>query len=355
MADYDSILEAMTSRYTALTGNSPDDASDIGVRLKTLACQLAELCGEAETLRLQSFPLTAAGEALEMHAASRGLARKAGSKASGALAFSREHAAGYDTRIPAGTICQTAGDAPLRFVTAQDAVLPGNLLSAEVPAEAEETGRAGNVTAGQVMAMVNPPQGITAVTNAAAFFGGTDAETDDALRERLRESYRPLSNGANAAYYRALALSQEGVGSAAVLPLARGVGTVDIAVWGEGQPVPATAVARLQALADAKKSLGVDVLARQAETVDVDLTAAVAPADGWSYESAEAAARAAALAYFAGLGVGEPALLAGLFSALMGAPGVANCRITAPAADVRPLGDRAVRAGTLTLSQMEVA
>lgn len=48
------------------------------------------------------------------------------------------------------------------------------------------------------------------VENPEGFSGGQDAETDDELRSRLLESYHAVSNGSNAAYYRRLALAQDG-------------------------------------------------------------------------------------------------------------------------------------------------
>ena len=70
--------------------------------------------------------------------------------------------------------------------------------------------------------MVTPVQGITGVTNPAAFAGGEDEEGDEELRRRLLESYRSISNGTNRAYYLKEALAFEGVASAAVLTGRRG-------------------------------------------------------------------------------------------------------------------------------------
>ena len=64
-------LQKMQSRYEELTGMKADDASDIGVRLKILAEQLAMLKGQLEEVKRQTFAQTACGEALERHAAAR--------------------------------------------------------------------------------------------------------------------------------------------------------------------------------------------------------------------------------------------------------------------------------------------
>ena len=96
-------LQKMQSRYEELTGMKADDASDIGVRLKILAEQLAMLKGQLEEVKRQTFAQTACGEALERHAAARGLSRKPASFARGEVVFSRTVPAAEDIVIPKGT------------------------------------------------------------------------------------------------------------------------------------------------------------------------------------------------------------------------------------------------------------
>ena len=42
MDTYDGILQRMREKYRVQTGHWPDDASDIGIRLKVLAGELAD-------------------------------------------------------------------------------------------------------------------------------------------------------------------------------------------------------------------------------------------------------------------------------------------------------------------------
>lgn len=64
-----------------------DSASDVGIRFAVLAEQLALLQQELETAQQQAFAQTATGQALEMHAAQRGLSRKQAVYASGTAVF----------------------------------------------------------------------------------------------------------------------------------------------------------------------------------------------------------------------------------------------------------------------------
>lgn len=117
-----------------------------------------------------------------------------------------------DVTIPAGTVCMTAEE--VRFATLTSTVLAAGTLQAEAPAEAVAGGAAGNVGPGEIQILTACPVAVTGCTNPAAFAGGSDAESDEELRERILESYRRLPNGANAAWYEQTALSYGGVAEA---------------------------------------------------------------------------------------------------------------------------------------------
>ena len=76
-------LTAMRTRYRQLTGSDPGQDSDIGIRLALLAGQLDLLEEELAAVRTAMDPETAAGAALDRHAAARGLTRRAAVGAAG--------------------------------------------------------------------------------------------------------------------------------------------------------------------------------------------------------------------------------------------------------------------------------
>lgn len=76
-------------------GYVPDDASDIGIRMKTLAGEIFSLESSLDFLKRQMFPTTATGEYLDKHAEMRGLKRKPAIKASGKLMFYVERPLSY--------------------------------------------------------------------------------------------------------------------------------------------------------------------------------------------------------------------------------------------------------------------
>ena len=214
MSYYDQLLERMLSYYKNQTKCTPDKASDVMIRMQVLAAQLDECCQRAEEASRQAFPGTATGEWLERHAAMRGLARKPGAKATGVVSFRRSTPAGYDIHIPVGTVVQSAGAEPLRFVTVRDCVLAGALTSVIATVEAAEPGSRYNLKTGSITVMVTPPPGVTQLTHVTACQGGTDPESDGELRSRLLDSCRAPAVGTSPGWYRALALAQSGVGKA---------------------------------------------------------------------------------------------------------------------------------------------
>lgn len=354
MGYYDTLLERMSNNFRNQTGVEPDHASDVMIRMRVLAAQLDLLCQNAEEVTRQAFPATATGEYLERHAALRGLSRKEGSKAAGTVNFWRNTPAGYNISIPAGTVVQSSGAEALRYVTVWDAVLPGTAVNVSVTVEAVEPGAKYNLRTGSITVMVTPPAGITRVTHDATCRGGTDSESDEDLRQRLLESCRLPAVGGSPGYYRAMALSQNEVGKAKVVPACRGGGTVDVVVYGGAGPLSQSKLGELQRLFQDKRDLGIDVLVRQAVTTPVTLELELAVEEGWDYETARESCQAALLAESQKLDIGEPWLLARMGRVIMDQPGVYNYRIKLPSADAYPLEDHLLVLGGVTVTPMEV-
>ena len=86
---FEEIYAHMAEEYKTLAGVEPEDAADVSIRLKVLAGELYTVLCAAESLKLNCFPQTAAGEALDLHAEERGLVRKDAVKSVGTLTFSR--------------------------------------------------------------------------------------------------------------------------------------------------------------------------------------------------------------------------------------------------------------------------
>lgn len=339
----------MKTKYASLAGFTPDDASDIGIRIKTLAGEIYSLESAVEWLRRETFAQTATGTRLEQRAAEHGVSRRGAVPAAGTLTFGRSTALWFSTVVPAGTVCATSGNGSARYVTTADGTLPAGQLTLDVPAKAETAGTAGNTLSGTVTMMITPPPSMETVTNKAAFTGGEDAESDDSLRTRLMEKCALPGNGTNAAWYRQMALSCPGVHSANVVSRPNGAGTVAVYLGGVGAGAPASAVAAVQELLSAKKEINVDVTVAAASPVAVDVTCAIRPKSGYSFAAAQESVWLAMYDYFSSLGVGETVVLAAMNLKIFAAGCVDDCVFSSQ--NQTPAANQIAVAGTLKVTE----
>ena len=351
MRTVEAIYEALRAACEERCGCVIGDSCDMAVRLYAAAAQIQALEVQAEWVARQSFPQTAEGEMLDRHAEMRGITRLGAERAEGVLRFSVSQAATTDLAIPAGSVCLTrSGEA---FGTTEEGVLKAGELSVDIPAQAVEAGAAGNVAAGRIALMSPYPAGIQRCTNPAAFAGGRDSEDDGSLRARVLESFRRLPNGANAAFYEAAALGHSGVAAAKAVGRARGTGTVNVYLTSPaGMPSQALLTEVEADLAERREiAVEVKVLAPAAATVNV--AAAVKPEAERSFAEVKTAVEEAVRQHFTGALLGKGVLLAELGSLIYQVEGVANCRLTAPTADLAAAATVLPVLGTVTITEME--
>lgn len=332
MTGVEEFYQQMRADFAARTGMEAAEGCDLAARMYALAAQLYALQMQGDWVRRQCFPQTAQGENLDNHAKMRGLTRKQAARAEGMVRFFVESASEVSRSIPVGTVCMTAG--LVRFETTAAAVLEAGEMWVDVPVQALEAGAAGNVPAGSITAMAVAPVGIAACSNPGACPGGADEEDDESLRARVIDTFRSLPNGANAAYYRALAMADEEVAAAVVVPRPRGVGTVDVVVASRAGVPDEELLSRLQSKLDAEREIAVDLQVIAPKTVPVVLNVQVAA--GADFDAAQVIARvkAALTGWFTGARLGQDVLLVQLGSIIYGCEGVENYRIEVPSVDL---------------------
>ncbi|MGN0478869.1 MAG: baseplate J/gp47 family protein [Hominenteromicrobium sp.] len=351
--NFEEIYARMAQTYASLAGFEPDDASDAGIRLRVLAGEIYTALCALETVRDAAFPQTAAGEALDLHAGERGLARKPAVRAKGTLTFSRGTPLTYDVEIPCGTVCAASG-AAAEFETTEAAVLAAGELSVTAAAQAVTGGRAFNAAVHAVDTLVTPPAGIESVRNDTAFSGGSDEESDDALRRRLLASYSVLPNGANSETYRRAALQIPGVEHVNVVPRANGIGTVAVYLYGDRAAVTEETVTAVQTVLDALREINVDVTVAAAEPVSKRVTMYIVPKDGCGFSDVKAICEEAVRAYFDTLSVGDPFVAAAVVGAIMQTGAVKNCSLPASVTDYAAAADEIVVPGEITALQTQL-
>ena len=341
--------EAMAAAYREKSGFTPHDASDLGLRLSVLATQLERLSETVERARLDAFPQTASGSALDILAQARGFGRRPALDSGGELRFFRATPAGVDIPVPAGTLC--AGPGGLRFATTLDATLPQGEREVSVRAAAAEPGKSGNLPAFAVSVIISPLAGFSGVDNPLPFVGGANEEDDEGFRSRLLAHMADPPGVFNVAFYRHGALSFPGVGSVQVLPMARGVGTVDVYISALPGYDPDELAQGLEAVFSQAREIGTSVRVRAAQPRLVPLACVVRVARGHDNTQVLADCRAAFAKVMAGQQVGQGLTVARLKGALIEAPGVENIRLVAPAADIPAQEGQQLAAGEAEVTQ----
>ncbi len=321
MQTYDEILKRMTEKYTEISGITPSDASDIGIRLRVLAGEIYSNVVNTEWLKRQMFVSTAEGEYLDMHAFERGIVRREATPAFGEVTFSVNEALTERVNIPKGTVVATFASL-LRFETISDTVIPAGSLSVTVKAKSIGSGREYNVLKDNITVMVTPPAGVDNVKNAQAFSGGCNRESDESLRERVINSIRFPQNGANCAYYEGLAESIDGVSSASAVPRGRGVGTVDVYIAAEGSIASDEALENVQTLLSEKREVNVDVLVKKAQPSEVNFYLEVVINEGYGFDDVKDRIRENIADYIATRGVGGAVPMCGISECVYHTEGV---------------------------------
>lgn len=298
----------MIDNYSELSGFVPENESDIMLRLRVLAGEIFKERAYAEYILRQMFPVTAEGTYLDEHAAQRNIIRKTATKASGRVTFittAEEHG---DIIIPAGTVICTNGDMK-QFVTDDEAVIEAESQSCNTSVTAAEAGSAYNVAANTIEIIVTPVIGVDAVSNPSRFTGGSDAESDEELRERIKDSYVNISNGTNEAYYRSVAMSVSGVYSASAVGRARGAGTINVYACGKGTELPASKLSEIEALLREARELNVDVRVFSPTAVDINLYIKLSVKAGYSFDEVADEIKASVTEFINGLGIGRDVML----------------------------------------------
>lgn len=195
LKSYEQILQAMINHVVAQSDLSDvNDASQFKHLLSGPAREMDEIYFQMGSMR-DLFSLDAAqGDDLDARAQEIQpalLTRIAATKATGFVVFSRAVTSGT-VNIPAGTVVKTA-DGKEFETTAVGTILDTFSVSADVPIIAKVAGADGNVVASTIIKFDNKPTGVDSVTNNADTNFGTDEESDDAFRDRIREFISSLA------------------------------------------------------------------------------------------------------------------------------------------------------------------
>lgn len=343
------IYEQLRNAVEQKSGYAMEDTCDLAVRLYAAAAQLESLYAYADWTRRQAFPQSAAAEQLEQHAALWGLSRTAARSAVGVLRLYVPQALSTAVTVAAGSVFATAQG--VRYALDGDCVLAAGSTYADAAATCLQAGSIGNAPAGAVCLLTEAPNYISAVRNPAAFTGGADAEDDEGLRRRLLERICRVPNGANAAYYEAVALGCDGIRCAKALPCYGGTGTVGLCVVNhEGGLTQRQEEAVFEALSE-RTELGITVGIFAATLQPIDVSVNLFPVDGVTAAQAIAAVEAEIAAYFAEAKLGDGFFLSQLGSRIYRTGLVKNYVFALPVGDYDGADTVLITAGTVSVQE----
>lgn len=217
----DKVLQELKNAYENLYGGSLSDVSGtfVGDNLAANAVEFEKAYIEMNLMMEAAFAETSWGEYLTMRAAEHGIDRKDAVQAQGTVTVTGNGV------VPVGSLFAT--ESGITFEAVKSVTIE---KSGDVPVRAVDAGTSGNVAAKTITKIPVTIAGISSVINNNATYDGYNAESDESLLNRLYLHVRnPITSG-NANHYREWALSVGGVGTAKVVPLWNGNGTVKVII-----------------------------------------------------------------------------------------------------------------------------
>ena len=192
--------------------------------------ELTLLYQNVDTVAAEQSIETATDDGLARLAGNFGLTRKAARKARGTVNFFVNNSPTSDINIPAGTVVATSQSSntnAVQFATVRAAIMYGVLAGSylnpstgryeiSVDIEAVEGGLSGTVGAQNISVITTPISGVNGVYNASATSGGSDIESQDALRIRIAARLSGNVIGTEDGYL-SVVLANENVDDAAVV------------------------------------------------------------------------------------------------------------------------------------------
>lgn len=329
----------------ALAGEDIDTTtdSDYGVRANAVSGVADGLYAYQGWIIRQIFPDTAEPEFLELHCRTRNIFRKKATASSGSAIVTGTPA----TDLPVDSLIR----GQFGSVATTEAVVVGDDGTATVAVKSTTTGAYTNTTSEFSAQLVSPPAGINSTVTVGILTGGTDAEKNDSLLARYLDILRRPPAGGNKYDYKRWALEVDGVTSAYVEPLRRGLGTVDVAITSDNDLPPQDLIDAVQAhIEDLRPVTAKDTLVLAPTKKAVDFVVQVTT-DGATLAQVTPLIQATITDFMNRLEPGQPLIISQLETQISLITGVADRKIVTPAANVPAVIDETtwewLRPGTI--------
>lgn len=261
------MLDSMTNDIDKREG------SFVSNMISPVGTEFAKYYIELDNILSIMFLEDATNEFLDKKVYDFGIYRKMGTSARGAIKVTGTNG----TFIPKGSEVLSQGE--LVFYTLNDTWIEDEEAIIEV--EASNVGVDFNIIANSIDKFAKKIDGVSSVTNEEEFKEGTDAETDEELRERFFEIIRRPATSGNIYHYEQWAKEVDGINQARVKPLWNGNGTVKVIVSNDNSIVSEEIVAKCQEYINTVKPIGADVTVITPTSLDINITANIYIENGY--------------------------------------------------------------------------
>lgn len=356
MADYENYYDLGKAEMLTRRPDLFMNEGDVSDFLVAAGAAMADKNDQhANQLAAKTYLDTATGDDLTTLADDHwGIQRQAAVPSTAAVTFTRPSAGAGAGTIPQDAVVATTKDEngnDVQFALDADVVFGGADLTKPGTVTAIDGGVAGNVDAGTIVVIIDAlwDASIT-VTNAAVAVGGTDEESDEELRDRVREYPSTLRRGTlSALEYGAKSVTGVSVATATE-DTDTGLVTVYIA--------DASGNSNAQLIADVEEELEewrcagsvVEVLGGAVLTQAITVTLTVT--DGTSIAALEANVQDAIEGIVNRLSIGDNLYHVMITTAVrnVAIDEILNVVVSLPAADpLEPAANQIIRAGTITV------
>jgi len=271
---YEAILQRMLDRVPNDIDKRP--GSVIYDALAPAAAELAQMYVELDINLRLAFGETSSGVYLDLQASDMGVTRKPATAAKRKGLFWDANNQPFDVPVGSRYSCEQV-----------NFVVRSRLAAGEFELECETAGEIGNTVFGSLLP-IDYIVGLARAELTDVIVPGEDVESDESLRARYLQKVREPGTSGNVADYKRWATEVIGVGTAKVMPLWNGPGTVKVIITdSDRRPASPSLVDAVAAHIEEVRPIGSAVTVVSATGKPIDVTATVTLATGYTLQQVQ--------------------------------------------------------------------
>ena len=277
MSSYENILNRMLNNISVDIDKR--EGSFVRDMVSPIATELAKVYIEQQDLVNMAFVKNGFFNYLDDKCAEYGITRKQETNATGEVVFEGTNG----TVVSNGTILFYND---LYFVVLNDADITGG--QATLIVESLDAGSKYNLEKNTELTMQDKIDGVNRVYVKSGLANGSNAETDEELRDRFFETIKKSYTSGNVAHYETWTLEVDGTGACKVYPLKNGNGTVEVVITNTDMlGASSELIEKVKANIEEKRPIGANVTVVSATEKTINVSATVRLLEGCSQDEVE--------------------------------------------------------------------